>query len=198
MTGPQLPEHVLIIESKAGCCVSRFIQDKWDIVACPRRLNRLRLTYFLLALFLAFLFFLLGLPLESCQKWWATAIVPFYTVVVIFCCLSSSPCLAWIWRLCVHEVLQAPQGLPFPHHWRHEVFDTAGGRERAGRRWRGVAVSAGLAQRCLLLLRPKMSSLDSLCYNIRYKQSHITHVETLAGNQTHTHSSCSLQAITWS
>lgn len=110
------------------------------------------------------------------------------TFVVIFSCLSSSPYLAWIWCLCVHEVLQAPQGLPFPHHWRREVFDRVGGRRES---WKeaegGCTVGPGLAQHHLLLMRPNMSSLDSLCYNIRYKQSHITHGESLAGNQTHAH-----------
>lgn len=69
MTGPQFPEYVFVMESIAGCYVSRFIKDKFDIVACPGRLNQMLLTYFLLALFLAFLFFLPRLPLESCQKW---------------------------------------------------------------------------------------------------------------------------------
>lgn len=189
---PCLPlwAHTVYLESvrpPAGCRVRRFIQAKCDILACPGRLDQLLLTYFLLALFWSFLFFFLGFSLESCQKWWATATVACDIVFVIFCSLSSSPYLARIWCSCVREVLQAPQGLPFPHRWRHEVF-------RQDRRLKrlleggggGCAFGTGLAQHCLLLLSPKMSSLDSLCYSICYKRSRITHVETLAGNQTHT------------
>lgn len=91
--------------SRLLCC--RFIQVKSDMVVCPGSLNHLLLAYFLLALFLSFLFFFHGFSLESCQKLWATAMVVCGIVVVIFCCLSSSPYLARIWCVCVHEV-QAP------------------------------------------------------------------------------------------
>lgn len=172
------------MESKASCCVSCFIQDQCDIRVCPERLNQLLFNFFLLALFLAFLFFLPGLPLESCHKWWATATVACDTVVVIFCCLSSSPYLALIWCLCVLEVLQAPQDFPFPHRWQHEVFDRAGG---------GRDVQLAQDWHCLLLLRPKIFGLPLLRHML---QRHITHVETLAENQTCTHTSGSQQAIT--
>lgn len=67
---PTLPPPIrtsLLLEAKQTV-VTFFIQDKCDIVPCPGRLNCLLLTYFLLVLFLAFLFFHPGLPLESCQK----------------------------------------------------------------------------------------------------------------------------------
>lgn len=37
----------------------------------------------------------------------------------------------------MHEVLLLPQGLPFPHHWRHEMFDRAGGQRED---WKEVVV----------------------------------------------------------
>lgn len=55
-------------------------------------------------------FSLHGLPLEICQNRGAVATVPCDSVVVIFCCLSACPCLAWT-RLWAHEL----QGYPLFH-----------------------------------------------------------------------------------
>lgn len=77
-------------------------------------------------------FSLHGLPLDICQKkWGAVATVACDRAVVIFCCLSSCPYLAWTW-LWAHGLLQGLLGYPCP--WRQEVFDRAVEVEELSRR----------------------------------------------------------------